>query len=232
MVRTLNDLGKYLEQMRLEKKLSLRDASTKSGLSYTYIRDIELGMNRKTKKEISASPQTLKKLADAYGIDYYQVLERAGVIDETDIRDASKKITDIMKEDFNWSRYVPLVGAICAGDGLIAEENIEEYVAYPSIKKTQPEFALRVKGDSMIGADIKDGDVVFFRSASWAERNGQIVAVIVDGDEGSLKRIYWDASSPKIKLIPANDKYKTLEVLPSEVKVCGIYHGHFRESEE
>ena len=76
----MNQLGKHLEQVRLEKRLSLREASKRSGLSYTYIRDIELGINRKTKKEVSPSPATLKKLADAYKIDYYDLLRKAGII--------------------------------------------------------------------------------------------------------------------------------------------------------
>jgi repressor LexA len=234
-VQVLNELGKYLEQLRIERKLSLRDAASLSGLSYTYIRDIELGTNRKTKKDVTASPQTLKKLSDAYKVDYYELLERAGIVDESDIKDASAKISELIKEEkkqYNTSRYVPLVGSICAGDGIVAEENIEEYVAYPFFKKVQPDFALKVKGNSMIGADIKDGDVVFFRSANWAERNGQIVAVVVNGEEGSLKRIFWDSTSPKIKLNPENEEFKTMEVLPNELQVCGIYYGHFRLSED
>ncbi|MEF3313296.1 S24 family peptidase [Paenibacillus sp. GYB004] len=231
----MNGLGKYLEQLRVERKLSLRDAASLSGLSYTYIRDIELGTNRKTKKDVNASPQTLKKLSDAYKVDYYQLLERAGIVDEPAIKEATSKISELLKEEktqYNTSRFVPLIGNICAGDGIVAEENIEEYVAYPFYKKAQPDFALRVKGDSMIGADIKNGDIVFFRSANWAERNGQIVAVVVNGEEGSLKRMFWDASSPKIKLAPENDVYQTKEVLPNELQVCGVYYGHFREPED
>lgn len=224
-----NELGKFLERIRIERRLSLREAAEKSGLSYTYIRDIELGTNRKTKKEVIPSPATLKKLADAYSIDYYSLLEKAGIVDEQAVKDATQKISQILNEYKNDNlQKVPLVGTICAGNGIIAEENIEDYILYPLPRKTKPDFALRVKGDSMINAQIQDGDIVYFRSAKWAEYNGQIVAVIVNGEEGTLKRMYWDASSPKIKLVPENDQYETIEAYPNEIIVCGVYCGHFR----
>lgn len=121
---------------------------------------------------------------------------------------------------------IPLVGAICAGEGLIASENIEEYINYPFFKKRQPDFALRVSGDSMINAGINDGDIVFFHKSNWAEFNGQIVAV-VNGEEGVLKRLKWSEGTPKLTLSPENDLYQSMEVMPNEIIVCGVYAGHF-----
>jgi len=128
---------------------------------------------------------------------------------------------------------IPLIGTICAGDGLLAEQNIEEYIYYPLQHKRRPDFALRVKGDSMIGAGIEDGDIVYFKKASWADYNGQIVAALInDQEEGMLKRIRWTNESPMIKLIPENDEYDTKEVLPNEVTICGVYMGHFKPERE
>ncbi|WP_286892497.1 S24 family peptidase [Thermobacillus sp.] len=128
---------------------------------------------------------------------------------------------------------IPLVGTICAGDGLLAEQNIEEYIYYPFPRKRQPDFALRVKGDSMIGAGIEDGDIVYFKKATWADYNGQIVAALInDNEEGTLKRIRWSADSPLIRLEPENDEYEVIEVRPNEVHICGVYMGHFREEQE
>lgn len=126
---------------------------------------------------------------------------------------------------------IPLVGQICAGNGLIAESNIEDYVVYPVLGKRQPDFALKVKGDSMIGAGIEDGDIVFIRKANWAEFNGQIVAAVINGEEGMLKRMKWDAGSPSIKLVPENDQFSVKEAMPYEVIVCGVYEGHFKQRE-
>ena len=128
---------------------------------------------------------------------------------------------------------VPLIGTICAGDGLLAEQNIEEYIHYPFSYKRQPDYALRVKGDSMIGAGIEDGDIVYMRYAPWADYNGQIVAALInDNEEGTLKRIRWSADSPLIRLIPENENYQTIEVMPNEVTICGVYMGHFKPERE
>jgi len=225
-------VGKYLERVRMQKKMSLREAAEKSGISYSYIRDIEIGKSRKTGKEVKASVDVLKRLAEAYDLDYADLLERAGYLDESMIYDAARKVNHVIREVSSvYASGVPLVGTICAGDGIVAEENIEDYVSYPLRSKTYPDFALRVRGDSMIGAQINDGDIVFFKSAKWAEYNGQIVAVVVNGEEGTLKRMYWSSESPKIKLAPENDEYKPIEVFPSEVIVCGVYYGHFRPVE-
>ncbi|WP_339243011.1 S24 family peptidase [Paenibacillus sp. FSL R5-0517] len=127
----------------------------------------------------------------------------------------------------------PLVGTICAGNGLIAESNIEDYVSYPLSKKNNSDFALTVKGDSMIGAGINDGDIVYLKKGRWAEYNGQIVAVVINGEDGQLKRMKWTEGSPYIQLIPENPRYEIKEVLPNEIVVCGLYVGHFKfESKE
>jgi len=88
---------------------------------------------------------------------------------------------------------------------------------------------LRVKHDSMIGAGIESGDIVFMRYAQWADYNGQIVAALINNDEeGTLKRIKWSEGSPLIKLMSGNSKHKVIEVLPNQVRVFGVYMGHFR----
>lgn len=141
-----------------------------------------------------------------------------------------------VKEDANHvqiSANIPLIGTICAGDGLLAEQNIEEYVHYPFPNKRQPDYALRVKGDSMIGAGIEDGDIVYMRQASWVDYNGQIVAALINERvDGTLKRIKWSSNSPKIQLVPENDEYQIIEVMPNEVKICGVYMGHFKPEKD
>ncbi|WP_217597136.1 LexA family transcriptional regulator [Cohnella sp. GbtcB17] len=128
---------------------------------------------------------------------------------------------------------IPLVGTICAGDGLLAEQNVEEYIQYPFPSHKQPDFALRVKGDSMKGVGIDNGDIVFMRSAQWAERNGQIVAAIVnDGTDGTLKRMCWSDQSNKITLMPENEEYDSIELMPNQIIVSGVYMGHFKPERE
>jgi repressor LexA len=228
----INSLGKHLEGIRAERKLSLREVSELCGLSYTYIRDIELGVNRKNKKEVTPSPSTLKKLADAYKVDYYGLLEIAGIVNEREIKEATAKISTLIREErsaYSTKKSIPLIGTICAGDGLLAESNIEEYIYYPFIGKRQPDYALRVKGDSMVGAGIEDGDIVYMRDAQWADYNGQIVAAVINDDQdGTIKRMKWSEGSPAIRLTPENESYKTIEAMPNEIRVCGVYMGHFK----
>ncbi len=85
---------------------------------------------------------------------------------------------------------IPLIGEIACGTPILAEQNVEDYVDCPALCKAT--FALQCHGDSMIGAEIHDGDVVFVRQQPEVE-NGQIAAVqIDDGDcyNATLKRFY------------------------------------------
>lgn len=131
------------------------------------------------------------------------------------------------------NQLIPLVGTICAGDGLLAEQNIEEYIYYPFTSNKQPDFALRVKGDSMQGIGIENGDVVYLRRCQWAEYNGQIVAALLNDNEiGTLKRMKWTEGSPIIKLHPENENYDVIEVYPNQLNICGVYAGHFKPDEQ
>lgn len=127
------------------------------------------------------------------------------------------------------SVLIPLVGTVCAGDGLLAEQNIEDHVNYPFPNKRQPDYALRVKGDSMKDVGIDDGDIVYLRKAPWAEFNGQIVAALInDSQDGTLKRMKWAEGNNVIELIPENIHYETITAYPNEIQICGVYMGHFK----
>nr|DAY16135.1 MAG TPA: SOS-response transcriptional repressors (RecA-mediated autopeptidases) [Caudoviricetes sp.] len=82
---------------------------------------------------------------------------------------------------------IPLVGQIACGTPILAEQNIEDYVDLPG--HIRADFALTCKGESMIGAGIRTGDLVYIRKQEEVE-NGQIAAVMVGGDEATLKRVY------------------------------------------
>lgn len=74
-----NELGKTLESLRKEKKLSLRAVADKTGLNFGYIRDLELNMNRSTKQPINPTAETLQKLAVAYEYPLEDLLKLAGL---------------------------------------------------------------------------------------------------------------------------------------------------------
>lgn len=80
----VNELGNLLRSLREEKSISLRESAYRTGLSHTYISDIEKGVRRGTKTPLNPSPDTLKRLADAYDYPYHRLLQAAGYLDDLD----------------------------------------------------------------------------------------------------------------------------------------------------
>ena len=101
-------------------------------------------------------------------------------------------------------RKIPVLGTIACGAPILAQEHIEGYTAIP--EDISADFALICKGDSMVGARIFDGDLVYIRQQETVE-NGEIAAVLIDG-EATLKRVRFYAES--ISLEPENPKYKPI----------------------
>jgi repressor LexA len=124
---------------------------------------------------------------------------------------------------------LPLVGQIAAGGPLLAEENIEDYVAVPEplSRPENDEFLLRIKGESMRDAGILDSDYVVVRRQSSAE-NGEIVAALVGddeaADEATVKRFFADTG--RIRLEPENPDYST--IYADHVSILGKVTGVFR----
>ena len=108
----------------------------------------------------------LKHLLDFYQVSFDDVINNKFAIDNIN------------------SKKIPIIGTIAAGTPLLAEENIEDYFCIDNSVKC--DFALKVKGDSMINADIFDGDIVFIRKQPTLE-NGEIGAILLE-NEATLKR--------------------------------------------
>lgn len=117
-------------------------------------------------------------------------------------------------------KRVPLLGEIACGTPIYAEE---EYGSYASVgEETDADFCLRARGDSMIGARIYDGDLVFVRAQDTVE-NGEI-GVVVIRDEATLKRVYYYPEKQKLILTPENAAYEPLVFLGEEldgIKILG-----------
>ena len=110
------------------------------------------------------------------------------------------------------TRRVPLLGTIAAGTPIYAEQDLAVADCETGI---HCDFALRVKGDSMIGARIHDGDVVFIRRQDDVA-DGQIAAVVID-DEATLKRVYHVKNG--LQLLSENPKYPPMMFTLAE---CGV----------
>lgn len=85
------------------------------------------------------------------------------------------------------TKKVPLLGEIACGEPIYADQDFESYVEVGT--DIRADFALRASGNSMIGARIKDGDIVFVRKQDIVDP-GEIAAVIIEG-EATLKRVYY-----------------------------------------
>jgi repressor LexA len=118
---------------------------------------------------------------------------------------------------------LPLVGSVAAGQPILAEENIEEYIDVPQAAGGEDgEYVLRVRGDSMIGAGILEGDFVVVRPQEVA-KDGEIIVALV-GEEATVKRFFKEKDH--VRLQPENP---TLEPIRSkDVQVIGSVVGLFR----
>ncbi|MBI5310432.1 MAG: transcriptional repressor LexA [Actinobacteria bacterium] len=117
---------------------------------------------------------------------------------------------------------LPLIGHVAAGEPILAEQNIEEYIEVPRIGGgDEADFVLSVRGDSMQQAGILDGDFVVVRSQQNA-RDGEIVVALVE-NEATVKRFYREPDH--VRLEPENDAYEPIRSRDAEVigSVVGVF---------
>ncbi len=123
---------------------------------------------------------------------------------------------------------LPLLGTIAAGSPLEAVRS-EEEVAVPADMVPgggRPAYVLRVRGDSMIDEQIRDGDLVVVEGRPQA-RDGETVVALVDGQEATLKRLYREGAS--VRLQPANASMGPLILAADRVQIQGVVVGVIRK---
>lgn len=201
-------LGQIIKKYRTENNLTLQAFANKCGLSKGYIAMLEKNYNSKTKEPIVPSAATFCKVADAMKISLEELLEQVDENQPIGINDivAVNKSTKINNINPITKVKIPLLGDIACGKPIFCNEDRESYVEVGA--EIHADFCLRAKGDSMIGARIYDGDIVFIREQSMVE-NGEIAAVVID-DEATLKRVSYDSSINELRLMAENPNYKTM----------------------
>ncbi|MGL4731285.1 MAG: transcriptional repressor LexA [Clostridium sp.] len=121
---------------------------------------------------------------------------------------------------------IPLVGQITAGASILAEENIEKYISLPAnLVNGSNNFALKIKGDSMINAGILNGDFVVVDKKHNAN-NDDIVVAIVHNEYVTVKKFEQDDDT--IKLKPENNYMDTIILNSKYVSIVGVVTGVFR----
>jgi repressor LexA len=165
------------------------------------------------------------KIASTNGVsDHLKALEKKGYIRRVGKR-AIEVLTALGRPALNAVRQIPLLGSVPAGKPFLSEENIEDLLTMPSDLGSGKLFALQVKGDSMTGAGILDGDRVIVKQQATAE-NGEIVCALING-EATLKRFYKKAGV--ITLKAENEKYPSIIVSDGEFRIAGRVVGLLRK---
>lgn len=155
----------------------------------------------------------LEKLSSALNVSI-SYLMGFDTDDTTDKRDSRPLPSNIMVPA---GRQIPILGTICAGNGIRCEENFEGYFLVD--RSIKADYCLRVKGDSMIDANIYDGDVAFLKK-DFDFIDGEIYAVCYGAEESaSLKKLY--KTDNKMLLQPCNSDYAAVFVDVDDVVIVG-----------
>jgi repressor LexA len=184
-------------------------------------------------------PPTVREIGEAVGLAspstvhaHLANLERAGLIKRDPTKPRALELRRDPKPQVAQPaadvHRLPLVGEIAAGGPLLAEHNVDEYVAVPEpLARGGEEFLLRVKGDSMVNAGILEGDMVVVRREQTAQ-DGEIVVALAGqdetADEATVKRFFREKG--RVRLQPENDALEP--IYADHVEVLGVVTGVFR----
>ena len=175
-------------------------------------------------------PPTVREVARAFGYSsplsakqHIDALVRKGYLRKRPFQSRGIEVVggvhagDVLK--------IPLLGTIRAGLPILAGENIEEYISlHKELFPLEEGFALRVRGESMKGAGIMEGDIVVVRPGV-EPRQGDIVVALIE-DEATVKRFYRKAG--KVILKPENTDMEPVELDPRDVRILGRVVGLIR----
>jgi repressor LexA len=175
-------------------------------------------------------PPTIREIAEFFSIsvkgayDHVTALKKKGYLKPGDKRSRTIEIVKGREKDSPDFVKVPVLGTVAAGKPILSEENWDgSVVLHQSMLKNNREyFAVKVRGDSMEGAGIMDGDTAVIEKQDTV-RNGEIAVALVD-DAITLKRIFKE--STRIRLEPENPNYKP--IYSQNVRIVGRLSQIFR----
>ncbi|WP_077391665.1 LexA family protein [Mobilibacterium timonense] len=205
-------MAERIKELRLAAGMSQEELGFKLGLGKSAIAKYENGRVKNIKQS------TIKKMAEIFNCQPSYLM---GFDDEPQ-SDSHLPANAILPS----ARSLPIIGTICAGDGIVCEDDFQGHFIIDL--EVSADYCLRVHGDSMIGADIFDGDIVFIKRATEFV-SGKIYAVEFNmTNEASLKRVNRDGDS--IVLTPCNPDYNIMVTDLSEVRIVGrlvgVYHSY------
>ena len=200
----MSTFGKRLSELRKKKGYSQTELAQRLNIAKS-----TLAMYEIDKREPSFD--TLKKIASFFNVSVDFLMCR-----ENNPKPFSPET--FTKDDFV---YIPVLGRIKAGYNLIAEQNIIGYSPVPKTEVKDGEyFFLEVTGDSMIEEGIKEGSRVLVRKQDFVQ-NGKIAVVLVNGDEATLKRVYYQNDGKTVILQAANPRIPPVVLPADEARIQG-----------
>lgn len=170
---------------------------------------------------------TVREIGDAFDIrspngvmGHLKALERKGLITRQSNISRSIQLCDNSQKPAN----LPLTGILKAGTPLTPLPEDQSQIDFSSLFDTSENFCLKVKGSSMIDAQIQDGDYVVVKRQESCQQ-GDIVVALVDEHEATLKRFYKEEN--RVRLEPANSAMDP--IYSNNVKVLGVVKGVIRK---
>lgn len=208
----MDNFGKVLKNLRISRNISAVKFSEDLNIHRGSLSNWETGKR-------TPDSEMLLKIAKYFNVSVdYLLGNRKEKTDDTDLFNLKGDVRFIKKVHESEMVKIPVLEVIKAGIHMYAEENIidYEYVHQEELMQGEETFFLEVKGDSMINARIYDGDRVRIRKQKYLENNSDIMAVRVNGDEATLKRVYLQSNG--ITLISENSKYPPMFHSSAEVE--------------
>ncbi|MFP4144297.1 MAG: transcriptional repressor LexA [Phycisphaeraceae bacterium] len=178
---------------------------------------------------------TMQEIADELGVskvtvfEHVQALIKKGALTRQPNKARSLEVSpNVQLPDETRPTRLPLVGTIAAGSPIEAVEDrehldLEELFSQAGAGSS---FVLKVRGDSMIDEQIRDGDFVICQKQN-RYRSGQMVVALLDTGEATLKKLYRERDG-RVRLQPANEAYEPIWVEPDEVQIQGLVIGLVR----
>jgi repressor LexA len=168
-------------------------------------------------------PPSISDLAKELGInkatayEHLLALKKKGFLLHQARAGRTWRLVEKMQKNLCEHWQIPVLGRVAAGNPLLACENIEEHIVCDH-KNNGDLFALRVQGESMIKAHIKNNDIVIAKRHA-SVNNNDIVVAMIDGQEATVKR--YEKMDLKIRLLPENDEFKIMEFDADRVNILG-----------
>ena len=215
-----NNLGKFIRKLRIQKDLSLRELAEQTGLSHSYLGNLENGYDPRSGKPLSPTIPTLEKLSAGLNVSLHKLIDmvRANEAEDLPVPELAFELkTDNI-------RLVPLLAKVTAREPIFAENSIEDWIPVDiSISRIHGAdwsqyYYLRINGDSMEPL-FNDQDIVLVKQGPVED--GQIAVVLCGGEDANVKKIQYLPEQELLMLISRNPNYPPVTKPIADCQILG-----------